>query len=112
MQAVGEVWTPRGMTVKKFFEMSTGEWKCLRSSHNIAFGMVEEVILLPPFPSHQPISFSLSLWVASAAGISRLCIVQVNTEMTIVDLEVTDPEVLDMCQNNNADPAKAIYASK
>lgn len=36
-------WSPAGMTAKEFFEASVGEWKCLRTSHNIAFGMVEEV---------------------------------------------------------------------
>ena len=37
---------------------------------------------------------------------------QTNTEMTIVDLAFDDPAVLEMCKNNNADPAKMIYASK
>eukprot|EP00285_Hemiselmis_virescens_P012555 CAMPEP_0173391712 /NCGR_PEP_ID=MMETSP1356-20130122/18541_1 /TAXON_ID=77927 ORGANISM="Hemiselmis virescens, Strain PCC157" /NCGR_SAMPLE_ID=MMETSP1356 /ASSEMBLY_ACC=CAM_ASM_000847 /LENGTH=261 /DNA_ID=CAMNT_0014349389 /DNA_START=87 /DNA_END=872 /DNA_ORIENTATION=- len=40
---VGEVWSPAGMDVKTFFDMSIGEWKSLRSSHNIAFSMLEEV---------------------------------------------------------------------
>jgi len=49
---------PSGMTVKKFFEMSTGEWKCLRSSHNIAFGMVEETntdMVIEDIPMDDPI---------------------------------------------------------
>jgi hypothetical protein len=33
----------RGMTVEDFFAKSVGTWKSLRSSHNIAFGQIEEV---------------------------------------------------------------------
>ena len=35
--------SPRGMNVEDFFANSVGAWKSLRSSHNIAFGQIEEV---------------------------------------------------------------------
>ena len=35
--------SPRGMNVEDFFTKSIGTWKSLRSSHNIAFGQIEEV---------------------------------------------------------------------
>ncbi len=36
-------WSPNGMDVEEFFTRSIGTWRSLRSSHNIAFGQIEEV---------------------------------------------------------------------
>jgi phycoerythrin-associated linker protein len=36
-------WSPNGMSVEEFFTRSIGTWRSLRSSHNIAFGQIEEV---------------------------------------------------------------------
>ena len=36
-------WSPNGMNVEDFFTRSIGTWRSLRSSHNIAFGQIEEV---------------------------------------------------------------------
>jgi hypothetical protein len=66
------------MTVKEFFDMSVGEWKCLRTSHNIAFSMVEEV----------------------------------NTDMTVENLPVDHPEILEMCTAHKVDPKEIITGSR
>ena len=107
------------MTVKQFFEMSTGEWKCLRSSHNIAFGMVEEVSGRSIQKSHHLGNIrhpafipAIMLPVTDHPLAPDLFSSQTNTDMVIEDIPMDDPVVVEMCKNNNADISKCIIASK